>query len=152
MCSLKGSSTNFTHYSVFTGLGEHYYIYEKKRIKHFMAPEEAAWNLINCLQWCHLVAKLGCGNYKFWKAVQHCIPITLLDCTKFKINRRFIPYILIHYQNLVPTLHNAVLIPVSNLCYHAVWNWGVDTESFTGIHPVFIRFYLLYVKWYWTDY
>ena len=25
-------------------------------IKHFMAPEEAAWNLINCLQWCHSVA------------------------------------------------------------------------------------------------
>ena len=39
---LKGNSTRFTNLSVLTGVGE------EKGIKSFVAPEEAACNLINC--------------------------------------------------------------------------------------------------------
>ena len=61
--SLKGNSTYFTHKCVLTGLGEDYCycIWEKSGTKRFLAPEEVAYYLINCLQWCHSVAKLHCG-------------------------------------------------------------------------------------------
>ena len=36
----------------------------KSSIKPSVAPEEAACNLINSLQWCHSVAKLHCGQYR----------------------------------------------------------------------------------------
>ena len=37
---------------MFTGLGECYCICAKSSIKPFVAPEEAACNLVKCLQWC----------------------------------------------------------------------------------------------------
>ena len=30
-------------------------------IKSFVAPDEAAFHLVNCLRWCHLVTMLHCG-------------------------------------------------------------------------------------------
>ena len=55
---LKGNSTNFTHSSV---LGRTTACMKKSITKPFVTPEEAACNLINCLQWCCSVAKLHCG-------------------------------------------------------------------------------------------
>ena len=51
------------HESVFTGLGEYKCICEERSTKSFVAPDEAAWNLINSLliQRYHSVVQLHCG-------------------------------------------------------------------------------------------
>ena len=56
---------SFTHYSVFGGLGEYCHICEQSITKTFVAPEEAACNLINCLQW-WLRCIVGNVGIRFW--------------------------------------------------------------------------------------
>ena len=66
----KGNSTILTHSSVLTGLGEDNRICEKNCINAFVAPEGAACNLINHLQWCHLLSGIvGNVGIKFWIAI-----------------------------------------------------------------------------------
>lgn len=46
---------------VFTGLGESCCIYKKSGMNPFVAPEKAAFDLINYPQLCHSMAELDCG-------------------------------------------------------------------------------------------
>ena len=72
---------------MFTGLGEYYCICGKKCV----ALEEAACNLINCLQWCHSVAKCIVGNVdtRFWKTEENQnLPPPTLTTTIF-----FVPHL-----------------------------------------------------------
>ena len=48
----KANVKHFNQLSSFAGLVEFCCICEKSNIKSFVAPEEAAFNQINCLQWC----------------------------------------------------------------------------------------------------
>ena len=52
--------------SVFTGIGQCDSICEESSTKSFMAPDEAACNLINSLRRYHSVVELHCGTCSLW--------------------------------------------------------------------------------------
>ena len=58
--ALNGN-VSYTCCSIFAGPGKYYYICENRDYICFVAPEEAACNLKNCLHCCRSVAELHCG-------------------------------------------------------------------------------------------